>query len=123
MIFFGYRATVGGKLSYYLESVSTDATACCRSCQARGTHDPEKFLEEAGQIYTTIFHKYNKRVRPPDDYPSKVKVNVQAVLIHIRQLDLLKQELESVLALNIVSRTLTFTAITFFPPSLAFLPL
>lgn len=71
------------------------------SCQARGTHDPEKFLEEAGQIYTTIFHKYNKRVRPPDDYPSKVKVNVQAVLIHIRQLDLLKQELESVLALNI----------------------
>nr|KAG5694443.1 hypothetical protein BaRGS_017476 [Batillaria attramentaria] len=63
--------------------------------------DPEKFQEEAGQIYTTVFHKYNSRVRPPDSYPKPVKVNVKVDLIHIRGFDLLKQELETVLDLEI----------------------
>ena len=62
----------------------------------------EKFQEEAGQIYTTVFHKYNPRVRPPDFYPNPVPVQVHATLFHIRHLDILKQELECIMDLEIV---------------------
>lgn len=61
----------------------------------------EKYQEEAGQIYTTVFHKYNSRVRPPDFYPDPVPITVKANLIHIRGFDLLSQELETVLELQI----------------------
>ena len=63
----------------------------------------EKFQEEAGQIYTTIFHKYNIRVRPTDTYPNPVVVDVRVILWHIRNFDRLKQEIETLLELDIVS--------------------
>ena len=74
---------------------------CCSGCQP-DTNLAEKFQEEAGQIYTTVFHKYNPRVRPPDFYPKPVPVQVHATLFHIRHLDILKQELECIMDLEIV---------------------
>ncbi|KAL8610650.1 hypothetical protein ACOMHN_047219 [Nucella lapillus] len=72
----------------------------CRRCQG-GDNDAEKYQEEAGQIYTTVFHKYKKNVRPPDYYPEPVPIKVHVTLIHIRGLDVFKQELQSIIDLQI----------------------
>ncbi|XP_076456761.1 neuronal acetylcholine receptor subunit alpha-6-like [Babylonia areolata] len=72
----------------------------CGRCQG-GDNGAEKYQEEAGQIYTTVFHKYKKNVRPPDSYPAPVPVTVHVTLIHIRGLDVLKQEMESIIDLQI----------------------
>lgn len=73
--------------------------------QERDKNDPDAFQEEAAQIYSTIFHKYNERVRPPDNFPNPVLVTVEATLYHIRDLDLNRREMESLLDLKIVSDT------------------
>ncbi|XP_067665943.1 neuronal acetylcholine receptor subunit alpha-6-like [Haliotis asinina] len=70
--------------------------------QERDKNDPDAFQEEAAQIYSTIFHKYNERVRPPDNFPNPVLVTVEATLYHIRDLDLQRREMESLLDLKIM---------------------
>ncbi|XP_041361387.1 acetylcholine receptor subunit beta-type acr-2-like [Gigantopelta aegis] len=70
-------------------------------CSASAGVNADSYLEEAGQIYSTIFHKYNEKVHPPDMFPNPLIVNVNATFMHIRDLDIMRQEMESIIDLQI----------------------
>ncbi|KAH9513735.1 hypothetical protein Btru_041966 [Bulinus truncatus] len=58
----------------------------------------DKFKEEAAQTFDLVLHKYNPMIRPPRAY---IDIKVDISLNHIRHLDLLKQELQTVLDINL----------------------
>uniref|UniRef100_A0A0B6ZDA8 Neurotransmitter-gated ion-channel ligand-binding domain-containing protein n=1 Tax=Arion vulgaris TaxID=1028688 RepID=A0A0B6ZDA8_9EUPU len=58
----------------------------------------DKFKEEAAQTFNLVFHKYNHRVRPPQPY---IEIVANISLRHIRLLDQHKQELQTVLDIEL----------------------
>ncbi|BFZ21263.1 hypothetical protein BsWGS_24300 [Bradybaena similaris] len=68
-----------------------------------------KFTEETMQTFNLIFHKYNNRMRSPQSY---IDVVITVTLQHIRHLDVHKQELQTVLD---VEMTWTDTRLRWFP--------
>ncbi|KAK6187046.1 hypothetical protein SNE40_006295 [Patella caerulea] len=74
---------------------------CKKICVSSQNNDPDAYLEEASQIYSTILHKYNSKVRPPEKWPNQVSVTLTGTLWHIRDIDLMKQEMESLIDLKI----------------------
>ncbi|KAL5013627.1 hypothetical protein ScPMuIL_007897 [Solemya velum] len=60
------------------------------------------YYDEAGQIFTTIFHKYNERINPVKDvYPKAVPVNLELTLVHVLDMDDQKNVLDSIIDLRI----------------------
>ncbi|BFZ21264.1 hypothetical protein BsWGS_24303 [Bradybaena similaris] len=91
--------------------------SCCFLClnmvaaQIEHSEDwnSEKFKEEAAQTFNLIFHKYNNRMRPPQAY---IEIVITVTLQHIRYLDVQKQELQTVLD---VEMTWTDTRLHWYP--------
>lgn len=69
-----------------------------------GTRETEiNYPEEVGHVFTTIFHKYSERVRPYNNDRDPLDMTIILDVIHINNLDLLKQELDVTMDLSIVS--------------------
>lgn len=72
------------------------------SGQIRGDTAPDpKYIDEAGQIVTTIFHKYKEGVPPRRDYPKPVLLGVNLRVEHVRRLDAVAKVLESTVLLEV----------------------
>ncbi|GFO01748.1 acetylcholine receptor protein [Plakobranchus ocellatus] len=70
------------------------------SNDAKATSAPwarDVFEEEVGQTYNLVFYKYNPRARPPQKY---VNVTLELTLLHIRYLDMLRRELQTVVGME-----------------------
>ena len=72
--------------------------ALCVGAEAAWSKD--RFKEETGQIFKLIFHKYNRWVRPPQQY---VNVSVELKVDRINHLDALREELEAVVGMEMVN--------------------
>lgn len=71
--------------------------------QSRGDTPPDpKYIDEAGQIFNTIFHKYKETVPPRRDFPHPVPIGVHLRVEHVKRLDTFAQILESVVQLEVL---------------------
>lgn len=59
------------------------------------------YIEEAGQILNTVFHKYNVRVPPRKHFPKAVMLSVDMQVRHIAMFDLISQSVDSLIDLQV----------------------
>ncbi|XP_060559087.1 neuronal acetylcholine receptor subunit alpha-5-like isoform X2 [Ruditapes philippinarum] len=71
--------------------------------QSRGDqeNDNAKYIDEAVQIVSTVFHKYKPEVPPRKHYPDPVVLSVNLNVLHISSLDIVAQTLESTVELEV----------------------
>ncbi|KAI8776472.1 5-hydroxytryptamine receptor 3B [Biomphalaria glabrata] len=85
----------------HLNDSQTLTSQCIKytNCQLTDSNfEKDKFKEEASQTFNLVLHKYNPRIRPPRAY---IDILMQITLSHIRHFDIHKQELQTVLDINI----------------------
>ncbi|XP_045180900.1 neuronal acetylcholine receptor subunit alpha-6-like isoform X2 [Mercenaria mercenaria] len=72
--------------------------------QSRGDveMDDVKYIDEAVQIVSTIFHKYKPEVPPRKSYPNPVKLSVKLHVQHVSELDVIAQTLDSTVELEVI---------------------
>lgn len=63
------------------------------------------YINEAAQIFNTIFHKYKADVPPVKNYPKPLVLGVNVEMSHVLDLDIPGQYMESTIELLVVMIT------------------
>ncbi|XP_052762590.1 acetylcholine receptor subunit beta-like isoform X1 [Mya arenaria] len=69
--------------------------------KVKTTPNPNTYVEEAIQIFNTIFHKYDLNVPPRKNFPDPLWLGVNVHVSHVTSLNLIEQSLESTIDLEL----------------------